>query len=386
MAAGTLNAVGLLHLEHLVVDEYQDLNPMDLRFVDAIAAGGARLFVAGDDDQSIYSFRFTSPAGIQDFVTRYPQCGQHTPSACFRCTPEVLAAAQTLMGQNAQPHRIPKNQVPLYGAAVPPLAGMTQRWRFPSGVAEARAIAGSCSDLIASGMNPRDILVLLGNRRTLLPSLRSEFHRSAVPFEPPRAGGFIDSPTGRLIFAMIRIACNGDDYVAHRVLLGVRPGVGVGTCDGVTASVITNNLNYRSIFYQPLPSGVFTGRALTALNNARAICSQIQGWRSTDTVDQRTADVAAIVSGVLGSAEAQVWEAYGSALPAAMTLGELRDYLSADTDEQQAALLQTVLERLNLPIPPVGVLPPRVRLMTMHGAKGLSGKVVFIPERTKGTS
>jgi superfamily I DNA/RNA helicase len=61
-----------------------------------------------------------------------------------------------------------------------------------------------------------------------------------------------------------------------------------------------------------------------------------------------------------------------------MTLEELRDYLWADTDEQQSAILQAVMTRLNLPIPAAGVLPPRVRVMTMHGAKGLSGKIVFV--------
>ena len=65
--AGTLNIAQHLNLVHLIVDEYQDLNPMDLQFVDAVAAAGAVVFVAGDDDQSIYSFRFASPAGIQDF-------------------------------------------------------------------------------------------------------------------------------------------------------------------------------------------------------------------------------------------------------------------------------------------------------------------------------
>jgi len=60
MTAGTLNAVGLLNLEHLVVDEFQDLNPMDIQFVDEMIAQGARVFVAGDDDQSIYSFRVAS--------------------------------------------------------------------------------------------------------------------------------------------------------------------------------------------------------------------------------------------------------------------------------------------------------------------------------------
>jgi hypothetical protein len=175
MAAGTLNAVGLLNLEHLVVDEFQDLNPMDLQFIDWMVIQGAWVFVAGDDDQSIYSFRFASPAGIQSFVTKYPLCRQHTLSACFRCTPSVLAAGQALIAANPQPNRIPKNHVSLYGAAAPPLAGVVHRWHFPSGVAEARAVAESCRDLIAAGISPRDILVLLSNQRALLPGLDAEF-------------------------------------------------------------------------------------------------------------------------------------------------------------------------------------------------------------------
>ncbi len=154
MAAGTLNAVGLLNLTHLVVDEFQDLNPMDLEFVDLMVGQGSRVFVAGDDDQSIYSFRFASPAGIQGFFTKYPSCGQHSLNDCFRCTLAVLAAAQALIGTNPQPNRVSKSLVSLYGGATPPLTGFTQRWQFTSGVAEARAIAESCRDLIAAGINP----------------------------------------------------------------------------------------------------------------------------------------------------------------------------------------------------------------------------------------
>jgi len=379
IAAGTLNAVGLLNLEHLVVDEFQDLNPMDLQFVDGMVAQGARVFVAGDDDQSIYSFRFASPAGIQGFVTKYPLCGQHTLSACFRCTPRVLSAGQALITANPQPNRIPKNHVSLYSGAAPPLTGVTHRWHFPSGVAEARAVAESCRDLIAAGINPRDILVLLSNQRALLPSLDTEFQTAGVAYEPPRAEGFLDSKAGRWVLAATRIVCGADDYVAHRVLLGLRPGVGIGTCSDVTDAVIANNLNYQSIFYQPLPTGVFAGRALTALNHARALCSQLQGWQPTDPVGQHQANISTVLTGVFSPADAQAWQMFAGALPAGMTFEELRDYLWADTDEQQATLLQTVFTRLNLPIPPTGVLPPRVRVMTMHGAKGLSGKIVFVP-------
>lgn len=379
VVAGTLNPVALLHLEHLVLDEFQDLNPMDLQFVDAMVAQGARVFVAGDDDQSLYSFRFASPAGIQDFVTKYPQCGQHTLSACFRCTPNVLATAHSVIGANPQPHRIPKNHVSLYVNAAPPLAGVVHLCRFQSGVAEARAVAESCRDLIAAGLSPRDILVLISNQRLLLPGLNDAFQAAGVAYEPPRAEGFLDSRPGRLVLSVVRIVCESDDYVAHRVLLGLPPRIGIGTCSAVTDAVIASNLNYKSIFYQPLPAGVFAGRALTAMNRARAICLQLQGWQPTEILGQRLADIAAIVTAAFSAADAQAWQVLAGGLPADMTLQELRDYLWADTDEQQEALLQAVLTRLTLPIPAAGVLPPRVRVMSMHGAKGLSGKIVFVP-------
>jgi superfamily I DNA/RNA helicase len=62
-----------------------------------------------------------------------------------------------------------------------------------------------------------------------------------------------------------------------------------------------------------------------------------------------------------------------------MTLEELRNYFSAENHEQQAELLTGVYQRLGEPPPEAGLLPPRVRKMTMHGAKGLAARVVFIP-------
>jgi len=379
MAAGTLNAVALLGLEHLVVDEFQDLNPMDLEFVDKLVAQGAQVFITGDDDQSIYSFRFASPAGLQSFVTKYPQCGRHTLAACFRCTPSVLSAGQALISAYPQPNRIPKHLVSLYSTAAPPLAGVVHRWTFPSGLAEARAVAESCRDLTASGIYPSDILVLLSNQRVLLPGLSAAFKEAGVAYEPPRSEGFLDSLAGRFVLAAVRIACAADDYVAHRVLLGLPRGVGIKTCRDVTDLVIAHNLNYRSIFDSPLPAGVFTGRALKALNATRRLCGQLQGWQPTDTIDQRLADITAILTTGLIPADAKEWQAFASGLPANMTLEELRDFLWTDTDEQQRTLLEAVYTRLGLPIPAAGVLPPRVRVMTMHGAKGLSARVVFVP-------
>jgi DNA helicase-2/ATP-dependent DNA helicase PcrA len=169
------------------------------------------------------------------------------------------------------------------------------------------------------------------------------------------------------------------DHVAHRLVLGLRAGVGIGTCDSIAESVINNGLNYWDIFYGALPANVFTGRRLAALNKARQICAQIAAWQRTDTVAQRAPDISVIINGAFNAAEAQALDAYVRNLPQDMNLEELRDWLWADTDEQQMVVMAAVYNRLNQPIPAAAVLPPRVRVMSMHGAKGLSARVVFVP-------
>lgn len=378
MNANLLNAVNLVNLRHLIVDEFQDLNPLDLSFVNHLVQQGATLFIAGDDDQSVYSFRFADPSGIQNFLVTYPGAAPHNLDSCFRCTTSVLASSVSLIGANAAPNRIPKNHLSLYGASAPPVSGSVHLWKFTNSNLEARAIAESCRDLIAAGMNPRDILVLLSNKRLVTP-LSDAMTAVGIPFEHPSEESFADTRPGRLVLSILRIVCEPNDYVSHRSILGLRNGVGVGTCNGVCEKVIATNLNYRDIFYNPLPSGAFSGRELAALNQARTICTTIMTWQRTDTMNVRAVDLDQIVQTNLTSADFATWQAYRVTVPPDITIEELRDYLWAGTDEQQALILEGVYSRLGIAPPATGILPPRVRLMTMHGAKGLSARVVFVP-------
>jgi DNA helicase-2/ATP-dependent DNA helicase PcrA len=379
MQVGSLNPAGLLGIRHLIVDEYQDLNPSDLAFVDGLIDNGVNVFVAGDDDQSLYSFRFASPQGIQSFLNRHPHAGDYQLSHCFRSTPNVLSAGQTLMAVFSEPTRIPKQLSSLYANANPPEPGLVYRWHFQSGVQEARSIATSCQELMKGGLPPREIIILVGDTRTILPTIVQALRDVGVPFESPRTESFLDTRSGRFIFSLLRVVCDPYDYVAHRLILGLRPQVGPSTWNAIAEAVIANNLNYREIFYRPIPRGIFSGRALTAVNHARTTCSAISHWQLTDTIVQRSNELYTLLQSVFGQADADLWLTEIAHLPQEMTLVELRDYLWADNDEQRASLLQTAYARLGLSQPAGGFLPPKVRIMTMHGAKGLSATVVFIP-------
>jgi len=377
--AGVLDLPQLLHIRHLIVDEYQDLNPSDIAFVDALIHSGVIAFVAGDDDQSLYSFRYASPLGLQLFHQRHPGMSHHQLSDCFRSTPNVLAPALELINSFADPTRVPKQLSSLYVNAQPAVPGVVHRWRFRSGTSEARAVAESCRDLIGAGMHPREIMILLSNTRATLPSLRQALRVAGVPYQSPRAESFLDTREGRFAFALLRIACDPDDYVAHRVLLGACPGVGPTTCDILAQAALSHSLNYRRLFYDPIPVGVFRRRELRALQAARTLCATVSQWNPADTIAACIGQLDHTVRLVLGDHAADQLALELAPLPAGATLQDARDFLWADNDEQRGALLHAIYDRLALTEPAGGFLPPQVRIMTMHGAKGLGATVTFVP-------
>jgi superfamily I DNA/RNA helicase len=379
MVAGVLDPGRLLRIEYLILDEYQDFNPSDLEFVAGLISNGINTFVAGDDDQSIYSFRFASPQGIQSFTLQYPHASDHELRHCFRCTVNILRAGQSLVAAFSEPSRIPKRLTSLYATAEPQLDGIVYRWIFTHAIQEARAIARSCSDLISRGLPPREIMILISNSKLQLSLLISELQAAGVAFESPKRERYIDTKPGRFTFAVLRAICNRNDYVARRLILGLRPHVGPSICNSIAETVIANNLNFCDIFYLPLPAGVFGGRQLTPLNHSRALCARLLTWLPADTLTTRSNEIVEIVSEVFGDEAGEEWHAQVANFPQEMSIQEICDYLWADTDERKARILEAVYTRLELPLPEGGFLPQQVRLMTMHSAKGLSARVVFIP-------
>ncbi|MBU1565139.1 MAG: ATP-dependent helicase [Proteobacteria bacterium] len=377
--AGILNPKNLVGIEHLIVDEYQDLNNCDVELIDIIASTGVTVLVSGDDDQSIYSFRYAYPAGIQTFPIRHVNSGQHALQLCFRCTPSVLGAATNLLANNASPNRIPKALQSAYAGSAPPVPGSVTPISFQNDDIEAQAIAQSVSDLIGGGLSPGDILILLSDRRAQLQKLQTAMQNIGVMLDVQQKLGLSNDKTIRFVYSMLRILRNADDYLAYRTILGLRNGVGVGTCVSISDKVLVNSLNYKTQFGAGITAAIFSARETNAINGVVNIINSMAGWDIEDLLGQRVGDIGAILNNHRSQAEANLWLNWANNLPADMSLKELEKILGARSEKEARQTMVEIYTRLNIPLPE-GLDPSnRVRVMTLHSSKGLSSKVVFIP-------
>jgi superfamily I DNA/RNA helicase len=85
--------------DHVIVDEYQDLNRAEQDLIDLLAGQGSTAIV-GDVDQSIYRFRHANPEGIEVFQQQHPTTHDETLDECRRCPTRVVSIADHLIRHN----------------------------------------------------------------------------------------------------------------------------------------------------------------------------------------------------------------------------------------------------------------------------------------------
>lgn len=91
--------------QYILVDEFQDINPMQYEVIKLLSAKHQNLFVVGDDDQAIYGFRGSKPACIRQFAEEFGAC-QVILNANYRSSEEIVKASEKVIGENKD--RFPK--------------------------------------------------------------------------------------------------------------------------------------------------------------------------------------------------------------------------------------------------------------------------------------
>ena len=190
-----------------VVDEYQDVTPLQQRVLDAWLGDRDDLTVVGDANQTIYSFTGASPRYLLDFSRRFPEATVVRLERDYRSTPQVVSLANRVIG--AARGRMAGSKLHLIGQRPPgPEAKFNEH---PDEAAEATAVARAIKKLIASGTPASEIAVLYRI------NAQSEVYEEAlteagIPFQVRGGEGFFSRQEIRQsLVALQRAADRGAD-------------------------------------------------------------------------------------------------------------------------------------------------------------------------------
>lgn len=201
------------HIRHLMVDEYQDVNPAQESLIRALHPRLESLFVVGDDDQAIYSWRGADVSNILEFQDRYSTASVHTLSTNFRSTAAIVRSSAAFIDQELGAKRMDKSPV-AHRDASPQQFG---RFLFPDRDDEAAWVAERIQTLIGTryieykpdgtvdrvrGLTPGDFAILM--RSTRQPETSGDFPRHfpftsslaelEIPYSLESGGGPFDRP------------------------------------------------------------------------------------------------------------------------------------------------------------------------------------------------
>ena len=216
------------NLRHLIVDEYQDVNPAQERLIELLSKplGNADLVVVGDDDQAIYQWRGSNVNNIVTFNDRYAGVTPFRLLTNRRSRPAIVELAN----QFAQsiPERLPK-EMGLHRDAVG--SSVTITGEFEDEPSEAAAIANTISILAAEGIPYRDIAVLVRGKAAY-PAILEAFESGRRPRSAGRAHRALPAARGRRLRRHVRVA--GRRRVGARSRSAPASGSPSTTCPGRT--------------------------------------------------------------------------------------------------------------------------------------------------------
>lgn len=200
--------------DHVIVDEYQDLNRAEQILIDRLARHGC-LAIVGDVDQSIYRFRHANPEGIVQFADNHPGTHDVPLIECRRCPTRVVEIADHLIREN-HPPEIPNRLEPLPGN--PPGDIRIVQWNSVD--RELSGLATYVQYLVNErGYDPGDIIVLTP-RRMFGYGIRDNLQKLGINAHSFYNEEPLEVEQAQEAFVLLTLLCNPEDRVALRWWLG----------------------------------------------------------------------------------------------------------------------------------------------------------------------
>ncbi|MBE0544366.1 MAG: ATP-dependent helicase [Verrucomicrobia bacterium] len=204
--------------QFILVDEYQDTNKLQSDLIDLLAARHHNVMVVGDDAQSIYAWRGANFLNILKFPERYPQAKVYKIETNYRSTPEILQVANAAIAANV--HQFAKELAPAREAGPKPVL-------VACGDASEQAVfvAQHMLQLREEGRELNHMAVLYRSHFHAL-ELQLELTRRNIPFSITSGIRFFEQAHIKDATAYLKLVVNPRDELAFKRLVQMLPGVG----------------------------------------------------------------------------------------------------------------------------------------------------------------
>ena len=212
--------------QFILVDEYQDTNHLQNDFIEILAARHHNVMVVGDDAQSIYSWRGADFRNILEFPKRHAGAKVYKIETNYRSVPEVLAVANAAIAANVRQFEkrlVSSRPGGSMKPALVPLADSQQQAQF---------VAQRILELHEEGMDLREMAVLYRAHFHSM-ELQMELTRRGVPFEITSGLRFFEQAHIKDVAAFLKWVVNPHDEVAFKRLVRLLPGIGPRSADAL---------------------------------------------------------------------------------------------------------------------------------------------------------
>jgi DNA helicase II / ATP-dependent DNA helicase PcrA len=360
--------------QFILVDEYQDTNKLQGRLIDLLAGRHRNVMVVGDDSQSIYSWRGAYFQNIWKFPERYPGATVYRIETNYRSTPEILDVANAAIAANT--NQFAKHLTPARPSGMKPRL-VPCRNAFE----QADFVAQSVLQLRQQGM-PLHRMAVLYRSHFHAVDVQASLRRFNVPCEVTSGIGFFEQAHIKDVTAHLRFVINPRDELAFKRMVLLQEGIGRKRADKLWNA-------FAGEFSSGGPqTGAPTPIAATALQkiaklapkNAQAAWAQLTATIAQLEDAEIRKNAARMIQLVVDSGYdeylQQTYANYRARMEEMESLARFAEQYGAVEDFLAQATLQTNAEAAQRQ--EAGAHEDRIRLSTIHQAKGLEFDAVFI--------
>lgn len=358
--------------KYIMVDEYQDTNVSQYLLIRLLCQKHCNICCVGDDDQSIYSWRGAEIANILKFNHDFSDAKIIRLERNYRSTEHILKTASHLIANNS--NRLGK--VLQVAENSPALQTSNSKIKVVStynGDEEASYIAQEIFQTYKSGYNYSQMAVLV---RTAAQTriIEEKFISESIPYQVIGGQKFYERAEIRDIIAYLRVVSqSGDDLALERIINKPARGIGAKTVEKLQDYAKSNHISLYQAIERTIETKTFSGKTHNSLSS---LIDNFNHWRELNlqTPPNELAETILQESGYWQNLKED------TSIDNSGRLDNLRELVNVMSDNDKYPTLSSFMEHVSLVMDnDDDYNENKVRIITLHSAKGLEFDVVFLP-------